>query len=94
MSPERSITIQVDDRIRLLASALALTDWPQREQANKPHGVHPHAKATQRFLADAAHHDAVRSLQALLDAGHTPEELVGAAVYLGWPESSASGSLP
>jgi len=94
MSPDRSIAIQVDDRIRLLAAALALTDWPQREQANKPHGVHPHAKATQRLLADAAHHEAVRSLQALLDADHAPEELLGAAVYLGWPESSASGSLP
>lgn len=94
MSQERLISIQIDDRIRLLSAILSLTDWPQREQAEKPHGVHTHAKATQRFLADSADHVVIQSTQDLLNSGHTPEHVLGFAAYLNWPGLRAPGELP
>ncbi len=94
MSQERSITVQIDDRVRLLAAILSQTDWPQREQAAKPHGVHTHAKATQRFLADYAGHEAVLAARGLLNTGRAPEQLLGFAAYLNWPGLRAPGDLP
>jgi hypothetical protein len=94
MSQERFITVRIDDRVRLLAAILSLTDWPQREQADKPHGVHAHARATQRFLADFADHPAVHSTQDLLNAGYALELLLGFAAYLNWPELDVPGARP
>ena len=50
-----SITVRVDDRVRALATLLALTTWPEQEQAFKPHGVHPYAKSIRVALGQAAH---------------------------------------
>jgi hypothetical protein len=94
MSQERSITVRIDDRVRLLAAILSLTDWPEREQAEQPHGVHPHTRATRRFLADLADHAVVQSTQAVLNAGHTPEHLLSFAAHLKGPELLAPGELP
>lgn len=94
MSQDRSIVVQVDDRVRLLAAALAMTNWPEQEQERQPHGVHAHAKATRKHLADFANHQAVRTMQELLDAGQTPETLLGFAACLNWPGLRARGDLP
>jgi hypothetical protein len=94
MNQERSIIVKIDDRIRLLSAVLALTDWPEREQAEQPHGVHPHAKGTRRFLADFADHAAVQVAQGVLSAGYTPEHLLSFAANLKGTELLAPGELP
>lgn len=77
---QADVHVQVDDRIRLLASLLALTDHPERTQQRKPHGTHAHARALQKQLALYAGHDAVTQLQSLLDQGVSLEAIFSRAL--------------
>jgi len=81
-----TVQILLDDRIRLVASILAMTDWPAKEQKIHPHGVHPHAKAVYQYLADFADHRAVQGVQALLDNNRTPADIFKFVANLTWPD--------
>ncbi len=63
------VYVKLDDRVRLIAAALAATRYPDDAQSRHRHGTHAHARATRRYLANFANHEAVRALQALLDHG-------------------------
>jgi hypothetical protein len=78
-TPASDVLVQIDDRARLLATALAATDFPDREQQRRPHGVHPHARAVRRAVASQAQHPAVYSLQQLIAHGASTEALFRAA---------------
>lgn len=82
---ESPIGVQVDDRIRLLSAVLALTTWPDQEQALRPHGVHAHARATRTALAEAEHHLAVQTMQEMLESTLTMEAIFSYAAYIEWP---------
>ncbi len=79
------ITVEIDNRIRLLSAVLALTTWPDQEQAIKPRGVHAHARATRSNLSEAEHHSAVQTMQNLLESTLTLEAIFSYAAYLEWP---------
>ncbi len=63
------VYVKLDDRIRLIACALAASRYPDDAQQRHRHGTHAHARATRKYLANFSNHPAVRSLQALLDRG-------------------------
>ena len=92
MSDSPPVTILIDDRIRLLAAALAGTDYPQQAQARKRHYVPSHARATRKSLWDNRHstHPAVQGLQALLNANVPLEALYTLALTWGWPGLKAT----
>ena len=89
------VVVRKDDRIRLMSALLTLTDWPEREQAAKPHGVHAHAKATRSYLAEFSEHAAVQRTQQMLDEGRSLEDLFTFSQTLSWPSLRAkSADLP
>lgn len=79
-----SIIVQIDDRIRLLSAILALTTWPEQEQAEKPHGVHVHARTTRTFFSEAENHLAVVIMQELLESAQPLSAIFGVASCLHW----------
>lgn len=74
------IVVQLDDRVRLLSAALAVTSYPAQAQARRPHGTHAHARTTRKQLITLAEHDAVQAVQALLDEGASLEAMFGLAL--------------
>jgi hypothetical protein len=91
---ESAIQVQIDNRIRLLAAILALTTWPEQEQAYKPHGVHAHARATRAALAAVEDHPAVLAMQELLESGLTLDAIFSYAACLNWPGLRIRGKQP
>lgn len=88
MSDHR-VSVQLNDRLRLMSAMLSLTSWPEREQAQHPHGVHAHAKDTRRFLEPYAGHAAIQQLQEILNEGRSMEELFAFSQVLSWPSLRA-----
>lgn len=88
------LTVRMDERVRLVTAVLAAGDWPQMEQAQERHAVHPHAKQTQHFVRPFAEHVAVRQADQLLAAGVSLEALFSAARRCSWPDFDVVGSLP
>lgn len=85
MSEQQDVTVRIDDRIRLVSAALALTDWPDKAQERQPHGTHAHSRATRKFLEPLRGHEAVQGLQALLNQGAPLEAMFALAMQMRWP---------
>jgi hypothetical protein len=84
--PPTDVAVQLDDRVRLLSAVLAATRHPQRAQEKRPHGTHPHARATRRHVQALAEHPAVHGLNTLLDQGAPLDALFTLALGLRLPE--------
>lgn len=80
------IIVKLDDRVRLMSALLATTRYPELSQQKKPHGTHAHARATKKFLAPFAAHDAVGALQTLLEQNAPLEAIFALALVLRPPE--------
>jgi hypothetical protein len=81
--------------VRTLATLLALTTWPEQEQAYKPHGVHAHAKAVRNALGKLENHPAVIQMQEALESGRGLDEIFSFINALSWPGMRArSADLP
>jgi hypothetical protein len=65
---QQDVSVRLDDRVRFIYAVLAVTDWPLKAQAKKPHGTHLHARATRKFLEPHQAHPAVQTLQRLLQS--------------------------
>lgn len=91
---ESPVTVQIDDRIRLLSAVLAMTTWPEQEQDRYPHGVHAHAKATREYLAEDEYHPAVLAMQELMESGLSLDAIFSYAACLNWPGLRARGGVP
>lgn len=79
------VGVRLDERVRLMATLLAGTDWPERAQARKPHGIHTHARAARKHLAPFREHEALRVLQAFVAKGAPAEALFALATRFTWP---------
>lgn len=89
------VEIRIDNRIRLVGAVLAAGAWPAYEQeVMGAHAVHPHAKATRRYLAEHAGHPAVAFVDEQLRAEGVPGKLFAAAVRCRWPTFAAEEELP
>lgn len=90
MTPQPEVSVKLDDRIRLMSALLAATDFPQKSQARKPHGTHPHARATSKYVSEFNKHEAVGVLQNLLDQNAPLEAMFTLVMHLSWPQLDAN----
>ncbi len=86
MSNQPDVTVRLDDRIRLMAAALAATDYPEQAQERKRHGTHAHARATTKRLKDYKQHPAIVGLQSLLDQNAPVEAMYTLIMHCSWPD--------
>ncbi|MGB7338012.1 MAG: hypothetical protein WBC91_03890 [Phototrophicaceae bacterium] len=77
MSSPTPVKIMLDDRLRLISSALAATDYPAKAQERKRHHAHAHARAAIKHLQDRnmTQHPAIVNLQEMLNQGVPIEAL-------------------
>ena len=88
------LMVNLDDRARLVTAVLAASHWPELEQAQLTHAVHPHAKQTRQFVQPFAAHTAVISINTLLAAGHPLSDIFAAALRCDLPELVPQEPLP
>ncbi|MCA9961439.1 MAG: hypothetical protein R3E31_17040 [Chloroflexota bacterium] len=88
------VTITIDERGRLVTAVLAASHWPQQEQAELTHAVHPHAKQTRHFVEAFQDHAAVQGVNALLASGTAVDDLFAAAFCCNWPDMTPQEPLP
>ena len=74
------LEIVIDDRLRLVTAVLAAGKWPDLEQAQLTHAVHPYAKQTRQFVTDYAGHPAVIWVNQVIERGE-PLDDVFTAVF-------------
>lgn len=80
------IIVTLDDRVRLMSALLAATRYPEQAQHKRPHGTHAHARASRKYLAPFASHEAATTLQSLLEQGAPLEALFALALMLRPPD--------
>lgn len=79
------IKVKVDDRARLVTAVLAASTWPDEEQAQLTHAVHPHAKQTRHFVSNFAKHPAVIGMNQAWLNGVELDSMFSAAARCQWP---------
>ncbi|HSH01141.1 MAG TPA: hypothetical protein VLL52_01395 [Anaerolineae bacterium] len=89
-----SITVSIDNRVRLVGAVLAASNWPDKAQDILRHAVHPHAKLTRHFVTEHRDHAAVKTVNDALSAGVSLTDLFTAVVRAKWPTFDATESLP
>ncbi len=88
------LMVVIDERARLATAVLAASDWPDKEQGQAPHAVHPHSKQLRQFVRPFAAHPAVAQLNAGLDTGRPLTDFFTAALRCAWPDFAPTESLP
>lgn len=88
MSSPTPVAIILDDRLRLISSALAATNFPEKAQERKRHHAHAHARAIIKYLheKEMSKHPAIVAMQSLLDQGTPIEAFFTLAMSLTWPD--------
>lgn len=89
------VQIRLDERVRMTAAVLAVSQWPAMEQEIQPHAVHTQSKVTRQFMnASGDIPAAVQTVnQMLVDNGRL-SELFTAAVCSDWPSFKPKEPLP
>ena len=92
---EGNVQVVIDGRARLGMALLAASRWPELEQKQVTHAVHPHAKQTRQFVADAAAgQPAVVRLNQHLKIGWPVDVLFTAGLRCDWPALQPQEPLP
>lgn len=88
------LSVVLDERVRLLAAVLSISDWPEMEQAIMPHAVHFQSKLTRQFLAEYKSPPAVALVNQALADGCSLSELFHTALAGQWPTFKPLEPLP
>ncbi len=72
---ETQVNIVIDDQLRLITAVLAASHWPDHEQAQLTHAVHPHAKQTRQYLAQYNTHPAVIWVNQVIERGEPLDDV-------------------
>ncbi len=90
------LKVKVDDRARLVTAVLAASQWPDEEQAQLTHAVHPHAKQTRQFVSKFSSHPAVVGMNQSWLNGVELDTMFSAAARCQWPSflTSPRETLP
>ncbi|KAA3665380.1 MAG: hypothetical protein DWQ04_00900 [Chloroflexi bacterium] len=88
------IEVKIDDRLRLVTAVLAASEWPDLEQKERTHAVHPHAKFTRQAMRAFTGSDAVYRLNEALLNGVSLDDLFSAALRCSWSDFTLAESLP
>jgi hypothetical protein len=72
-----TVSITLDNRIRLMAAALAATNFPETSQQRRRYHAHAYARATTKYMSDNGYknHPAIQTLQTLLNQNAPLEAL-------------------
>lgn len=89
-----SLSITIDERLRLVTAVLAASSWPAEEQAQLTHAVHPQAKQVRHFVQPFASHPAVNGANEALLNGVPLTDLFSAALGCTWPDFTPTADLP
>lgn len=89
-----SLSITIDERLRLVTAVLAASSWPAEEQAQLTHAVHPQAKQVRHFVQPFASHPAVIGANEALLNGVPLTDLFSAALRCTWPGFAPTAELP
>ena len=89
-----TLTITIDERLRLVTAVLAASDWPIEEQTRLPHAVHSQAKQVRHFVQSFGTHPAVSVVNEALMNGVELADLFSAARRCTWPVFSPTSDLP
>ncbi|MCP4425469.1 MAG: hypothetical protein GY803_13330 [Chloroflexi bacterium] len=74
------LKVVIDERARLVTAVLAASNWPDQEQAQETHAVHPHSKQLRQFVQPFHDYPAVVQLNAELDAGRPLSDFFAASL--------------
>ena len=88
------VTVSLDNRVRLVTAVLAASHWPELEQQQTPHAVHPHSKQTAYRVQSAADHPAVTILNQGLTQDIPLSDYFSAALRCSWPGFIPQEPLP
>lgn len=69
------VEVVIDDRLRLVTAVLAAASWPEIEQDQLTHAVHPHAKQMRQFVAPYKAHPAVIWVNQVIERGEPLDEV-------------------
>jgi hypothetical protein len=93
---QSDVTVILDDRVRVISSVLAVTNFPQKSQERKRYHAHPYARASLKRFAEMGleSHVAVKGMQTMLDKGITLEQLFGVAFDCDFPTMTLKTTAP
>ncbi|MCA9916675.1 MAG: hypothetical protein KC445_01930 [Anaerolineales bacterium] len=89
-----TLSIAIDEKMRLVTAVLAASDWPVEEQRQLTHAVHPHAKQVRHLVQPFASHPAVNGANEALLNGVDLADLFSAALRCNWPDFTPQEALP
>ena len=89
-----TLSVAIDERMRLVTAVLAASDWPMEEQNQLTHAVHPHAKQVRQFVQPFGSHPAVNGVNEALLNGVDLADLFSAALRSTWPDFTPTAELP
>lgn len=89
-----TLTITIDERLRLVTAVLSASNWPIEEQYQQPHAVHAQAKQVAHFGRSFSTHPAVNGANQALLNGVELADLFSAALRCTWPDFTPTAELP
>ena len=89
-----TLSVTIDDRLRLVTAVLAASNWPSEEQRQLTHAVHPHAKQVRQLVQSFSSHPAVNGTNEALLNGVDLADLFSAALRCTWPDFIPQEALP
>lgn len=88
------LNVVIDERARLVTAVLAASSWPDKEQEQAPHAVHPHSKQLRQFAAPFRRHAVVAGVNAGLAEKMDVTDFFTAALRCTWPDLTPLEALP
>lgn len=88
------LNVVIDDRVRLVTAVLAASHWPEIEQAQTTHAVHPHSKQVKQWVRPFATHPAVQRVNDSLATNVGLGSFFTAVLRCGWPNTMDVTSPP
>jgi hypothetical protein len=89
-----TLTVTIDERLRLVTAVLSASNWPIEEQYQQTHAVHPQAKKVAYFGRSFNTHLAVNGANQALLNGVELADLFSAALRCTWPDFTPIAELP
>lgn len=80
------LKVVIDERARLVTAVLAASHWPDLEQAQATHAVHPHSKQVKQWVRPYKNHPAVQRVNDSLAVNVGLDSFFTAVLRCGWPD--------
>lgn len=88
------LKVVIDERARLVTAVLAASNWPEMEQEQATHAVHPHSKQLKQQVRPFADHLAVQRVNDSLSVNVGLDSFFTAVIRCGWPDTTDVTTAP